>query len=65
MPSPILVQCHPVSVTPLLMSICVPGTGLGSENIRKVKGMHFLAPRRPAGEVKCEVSFRNCSVSRG
>lgn len=51
MPSPILVQCHPVSVIPLLMSICVPGTGLGSENIRKVKGMHFLAPRRPAGKV--------------
>ena len=49
-----------VSVGQSLMIICVPGTGLGSENIMKVKWVQFRAPRRPAGEVKREMNMLKC-----
>lgn len=49
--------------------MCVSGTGLGSENIVKVKCMQLPAPRRPEGEVKREVNllrcFLNYSMSHG
>jgi len=42
----------PVLVNQSLMNLCVPGTGLDSENITKVKWMGLLAPKKTRREGK-------------
>lgn len=43
------------------MNFCMPGTGLGSENIAKVRWMGLLAPKRPERKVKHEINMPKCS----
>lgn len=65
----IWVKANVLSFSRLVMNICVPGTGLGSDNIVKVKWVQFLVPGRTAGEIKHEMNMLkcvlNCSNSHG